>query len=89
MRTTILDTAEDIEWLRSTHCPTLPLEAKFAVLHGNEDSPDLIEWFDSAEPLHTDKPFRIDLEMKRQADLYVETFGSLNGFAYKRIQIPD
>ena len=82
MNQSLLNTPEDLEWLRSTHCPTLPLEMKCVVLHGNEDFPELLECYDSAEPLATDKPYVINLQLKRQADEYVAIFGSLDGFIY-------
>ena len=55
---TALTTAEDIEWLRSTHVPTLPLDIKYVVLEGNEDSPSKVEgWKDQMPDYFTPPDF--------------------------------
>lgn len=54
-RLTYLDSPADIDWLRSTHCPAIPAGIRYAVLHGNEDSPVRVECF-ASEPMIDDKP---------------------------------
>lgn len=49
MRQTLI-TGDDLDWLFDTHAKRAPQADKdrtqFAILHGNEDSPDKIELFD-------------------------------------------
>lgn len=62
MRRTILDTPEDIQWLKETHLKAGNVdyhtarhgagyfEVRCAILFGNEDSPSRIETYASANP---------------------------------------
>lgn len=54
MSHSILDSADNIAWLREVHIRALPASCEFAILYGNEDSPIRVEAYDSAEPLYTD-----------------------------------
>lgn len=46
-RYSVLETEEDIAWLRDVHCRDLPSNIHFAVVYGNEDAPERIEaWID-------------------------------------------
>lgn len=58
MNTTYLQTNDDIQWLFDTALKTInrPSWVCFAILHGNEDSPERVELFDSPSPNHDDKP---------------------------------
>lgn len=56
-----LNTADDCQWLRDTAlngCPGMPDFQSFT-LYGNEDSPDTVELYESADPLYTDRFFRV------------------------------
>jgi hypothetical protein len=46
----LLDTEEDIRWLREVHIPNLPKNVKSAVIFGNEDYPDKISTFVERSP---------------------------------------
>jgi hypothetical protein len=53
----VLDTPEDIQWLRETHGDIrMSPEVQSAILYGNEDCPDLVELFASPFPSVTDSP---------------------------------
>jgi hypothetical protein len=51
-----LETPDDIAWLRDVHIPHLPSRVKFAEGTGNEDAPELIECWYSANPRFDEKP---------------------------------
>ena len=53
-----LDSREDLQWLRETHCPDLPEQATAVVLHGNEDCPEAADVYVTNPPLYTDVPVR-------------------------------
>lgn len=55
MQTTYLGGDEDMAWLRSTHWPTLPDDARYAVLYGNTDAPQRVEVWAYDQPTH-DQP---------------------------------
>jgi len=46
----LLNTPEDMKWLRDVHLPTLPPKYESAVVYGNEDSPSQIEAYLSPNP---------------------------------------
>jgi hypothetical protein len=46
----LLNTPEDMKWLRDVHLRGLPPEYETAVIHGNEDFPTQIEVYRSANP---------------------------------------
>lgn len=48
--TSLIDTDEDIQWLRDVHIPDLPKNVKSAMIFGNEDYPDKISTFVEREP---------------------------------------
>ncbi len=50
-RTSLINSAADMKWLRDVHLPGLPAKYKSAVLHGNEDAPDRIEIYERRAPL--------------------------------------
>lgn len=57
-----LNAPDDCQWLRETHLrgvQGLPPFQSFVIL-GNEDSPDKVELYASADPLHTDPCARVD-----------------------------
>lgn len=54
MTIAFLNTADDMAWLRDVHLPGLPARFKSAVIHGNEDYPDLIEVYGRRDPEVTD-----------------------------------
>lgn len=59
MRNDFLETAEDIEWLKTTHLKGVALPSKWegfasAIVMGNEDSPEAVKLFLSATPLFDD-----------------------------------
>lgn len=58
MRREMLNTDEDIAWLKEVHLRDVPLQGygdfKFAVLFGNEDGPVEIWLFKDKEPKATD-----------------------------------
>ena len=55
-RKTLIDTTEDMEWLRDVHVPHLSKNYKSAIIYGNEDSPSRIEVYVRRTPLVTDEP---------------------------------
>ena len=55
-RQNIINTADDMRWLRDVHLPKLPAKYKSAIIVGNEDYPDRIEVYERRDPLYTDKP---------------------------------
>ena len=56
MRETLISGDEDMRWLREVHWPELPANYHSAVIFGNEDWPERIEAYESADPLVTDTP---------------------------------
>ena len=53
------DTAEDIDWLFSTHLKAYPgISNVHAVVHGNEDSPERVELF-APDSGYRDKPIAV------------------------------
>jgi len=54
-RTTFLNTADDMKWLRDVHLPRLSKKFKSAVIHGNEDYPEMIEVYERRDPVVTDR----------------------------------
>lgn len=46
----LLNSDEDMEWLRDVHLPDLPNEYQSAIIYGNEDAPDRIDVFMAREP---------------------------------------
>jgi hypothetical protein len=46
----LLDTPEDMKWLRDVHLPGLSPEYESAVVHGNEDFPSQIEAYKTPNP---------------------------------------
>ena len=49
-RMTLLNTKEDVQWLREVHVPDLPSWVKSAVIFGNEDSPSRIRAYRDEDP---------------------------------------
>jgi hypothetical protein len=56
-KVSFLNTPEDMSWLAEVHTHGQRYAA--ALVYGNEDWPIRIECFESANPLHTDKPVQI------------------------------
>ena len=54
--TAMLDTDEDMKWLRDVHLPRLQAKYKSAIIYGNEDAPDRIEVYAARAPVVTDEP---------------------------------
>lgn len=52
----LINTAQDMKWLRDVHLPRLHSKYKSAVIHGNMDWPSLIEVYVKRNPLVTDLP---------------------------------
>lgn len=52
MKTTFINTPDDMDWLRDTHLPKLPKHyvKGSAVIHGNEDCPDRIDVYTNQDP---------------------------------------
>lgn len=50
LKMVLLNTPEDMKWLRDVHLPGLPPEYESAVVHGNEDWPSRIEAYASLNP---------------------------------------
>lgn len=56
-RPTILDQPSDIDWALSVHAVnSVCHDYQFAVLYGNEDCPDAIEFWYAANPHYLAKP---------------------------------
>ena len=69
MKQTMLNTAEDLQWLKDTHFPNLPETAKCVILMGNEDSPEQFHVYTDENPLMNDEymtynVFNVDEESK-------------------------
>ncbi len=56
MRETLINTLDDMQWLRDVHLRRLPSKYKSAVILGNEDCPDEIQVYARRDPKITDKP---------------------------------
>lgn len=55
-----LQFAEDCQWLRETHLKAISFPPfRSAMIHGNEDCPQMVELFARENPLHTDLPIAI------------------------------
>ena len=53
----LINTQDDMQWLKDVHIPNLNLRKfKSAMVHGNEDAPDLIEVFEKRDPNVSDTP---------------------------------
>jgi hypothetical protein len=52
----LLNTPEDMAWLREVHLPHLPAIFLSAIIEGNEDSPERIDCYLIADPSLNDKP---------------------------------
>lgn len=55
MRNAFIETADDIEWLKTTHLKGVPLPTKWesfasAIMQGNEDSPYAVKLYLSETP---------------------------------------
>lgn len=63
---TFINSPEDMQWLRETHLACAPqfetAHFKSAVIHGNEDCPEMIDLYLSNEPVVCDRPFRLMLD---------------------------
>ena len=46
----IIGGREDMRWLREVHLPGLSPSARSAMIYGNEDSPDMIEVYNTENP---------------------------------------
>lgn len=67
MRTTTLDSEDDLQWLKDTHLRGIKLPDKwaafqFAVLYGHESGPDAVDLYLSANPDVQDAYLKITLE---------------------------
>jgi len=49
-RHTFLNAADDIQWLRDNHIPSLPDNVQSAVLYGSEDSPERVDTYTEINP---------------------------------------
>lgn len=63
----IIDTPEDIQWLRDVHLAGVDLPQayagfRFAILYGNEDAPGSLDLYASAEPCYFDPFCRVVFE---------------------------
>lgn len=60
----LINTADDMRWLRDVHLPRLPAKYKSAVIVGNEDYPDRIDVYERRAPRVSDVPlvFKADDE---------------------------
>lgn len=52
----LLNTPEDMKWLRDVHLQGLPPEYETEVVHGNEDFPSRIEAYKTPNPTTNDIP---------------------------------
>ena len=62
MRQQFLNAADDCQWARDVHLKGLPVIPAFQsfVIIGNEDAPDELHLYASADPLYTDPYTRVD-----------------------------
>ncbi len=56
MSEVLINSADDMDWLRSVHLHRLPPKYKAALIRGNEDCPDEIRVYARRDPKITDKP---------------------------------
>lgn len=69
---TLINTPDDMEWLRDVHLPDLDLQTYHsAILHGNEDYPSQIEVYTSRDPNVDDQPVTYVLDPKSDDKRYV------------------
>jgi len=54
-RQILINTRDDMSWLRDVHLPRLSTKYKSAIIHGNEDYPNQIDVYERRDPLVTDK----------------------------------
>jgi len=64
MRSTVIEDADDIQWLKDTclkgvELPTSYKDFKFAILQGNEDCPYAVNLYVSESPNYDDDYYRI------------------------------
>lgn len=59
-----LSTREDMDWLRDVHIPDLPRSARSAFLRGNEDAPDRVEVYATANPRLDDEVIVYEADRK-------------------------
>lgn len=64
MRIAFIEDADDIQWMKDTclkgvELPTSYKDFKFAILEGNEDSPDAVSLYLSDSPNYDDDYYRI------------------------------
>lgn len=67
MKTGFLNDPADVSWLNETHLRGVTLPSKWAgfasfVLQGNEDSPNAVNLYLSADPLYSDDYYRVVFE---------------------------
>lgn len=55
-RQQLLNTPDDMQWLRDVHVKRLPGRYKSAVIYGNEDCPTRIDLYKSATPTVDARP---------------------------------
>ena len=67
-----LETPEDIEWLRSTHIPTLAADVLVVVLDGNEDSPERCACYTSQNPYYAADPDYLFTYSEKEDKLLVD-----------------
>lgn len=61
MRMQFCNDADDVQWLKETHLkgvPGLPDFQSFVIV-GNEDAPEYLQLYESADPLYTDRFMRV------------------------------
>jgi hypothetical protein len=56
VRAELINTQEDMDWLREVHLPLLSKVYKSALIFGHEDCPMRIDCYSSEEPTVTDIP---------------------------------
>jgi hypothetical protein len=57
--TVLINSADDMQWLKDVHIPSLPDDARSAIIIGNEDAPDSVEVYDSVNPHIKDRPIML------------------------------
>ena len=57
MTATLINTEDDMQWLRDVHLPGLNPRFKSAIIEGNEDAPDWIAVFEKRMPDILDNPY--------------------------------
>lgn len=73
--TTVINTPEDIQWLKETALKGVPLpqtfqDFKFAYVVGNQDAPQYVDLFQKHDPMLTDDYYRIRFDC--DAPVYCE-----------------